>query len=82
VIYNLINLPFNKAYHNYRACLCHCSQFVLLFVGMFYRSMTSSRSVQEVSYIFSPAKLSIALIIICTVISLLVAVYDLYQFIK
>jgi len=57
VMYNLVNLPFTKAYHNYRACMCHCSQFVLLFVSMFYRSMTSSTPIKQVAYIFSPAKL-------------------------
>jgi len=42
LLYNLVNLPFTKAYHNYRANLCHFAQFVTLFVAMFYRSMKST----------------------------------------
>ena len=40
LIYNLVNLPFTKAYHNYRACICHLSQFIILYVAMYYRTMT------------------------------------------
>ncbi len=31
--YNLINLPFTDAYHNYRANICHCAQLVVLLVA-------------------------------------------------
>lgn len=57
LIYNLVNLPFVKAYHNYRACLCHLTQFITLFVAMYYRSMKSTSSPIEVASIFSPAKI-------------------------
>lgn len=43
LLYNLINLPFTKAYHNYRANVCHISQFICLFITLYYRSMTSSK---------------------------------------
>jgi len=43
LMYNLINLPFVKAYHNYRANICHLAQFVCLFVTLYYRSMATSR---------------------------------------
>lgn len=42
LLYNLVNLPFTKAYHNYRANICHLTQFVTLFVAMYYRSMMST----------------------------------------
>lgn len=42
LLYNLVNLPFTKAYHNYRANICHLTQFITLFVAMYYRSMRSS----------------------------------------
>lgn len=42
LLYNLVNLPFTKAYHNYRANICHLTQFICLFVAMYYRSMKSS----------------------------------------
>ena len=57
LIYNLVNLPFAKAYHNYRACLCHFAQFITIFVAMYYRSMKSTTAPSEVAVIFSPAKL-------------------------
>jgi hypothetical protein len=44
LLYNLVNLPFTKAYHNYRANICHFCQFIVLFVAMYYRSMKSSAS--------------------------------------
>ena len=40
LLYNLVNLPFQKAYHNYRACICHLVQFMILYIAMYYRVMT------------------------------------------
>ncbi len=57
LVYNLVNLPFAKAYHNYRACLCHLAQFITIFVAMYYRSMKSTTEPSLVAAIFSPAKL-------------------------
>ena len=54
LMYNLINLPFTKAYHNYRACLCHLTQFIVLFVAMYYRSMKSEATNQELDDIETP----------------------------
>lgn len=42
LLYNLINLPFRKAYNNYRANICHLSQFICLFIVMYYRSIKAS----------------------------------------
>ena len=42
LLYNLVNLPFVRAYHNYRANICHFTQFIILFVAMYYRSMKST----------------------------------------
>lgn len=33
ILYNLINLPFIKPVHNYRACFCHLTQFVILLTA-------------------------------------------------
>lgn len=55
LLYSLVNLPFTKAYHNYRANICHLTNFVTLFVVMFYRSMMSSKSQKEISTIYTPA---------------------------
>jgi hypothetical protein len=42
LLYNLVNLPFSRAYHNYRANICHLTNFTTLFVAMYYRSMMSN----------------------------------------
>lgn len=49
LLYNLVNLPFSKAYHNYRANLCHLVNFLTLFVALYYRSMKSTTSSEEVA---------------------------------
>ena len=57
LLYNLINLPFSKAYHNYRANICHLSQFLILFIAMYYRSMKSGASAEELDSLFFPVYL-------------------------
>jgi hypothetical protein len=57
LLYNLINLPYKKAYHNYRANICHITQFICLFVAMYYRSMMSSTSKTAMATVFSPVYL-------------------------
>lgn len=82
LMYNLVNLPFKKAYHNYRACLCHLTQFITLFVAMYYRSMKSTISPSEVALIFSPAKIEFAILLLTLAVSAFVLAYDTYLFIK
>lgn len=54
LLYNLVNLPFTKAYHNYRANICHLTQFICLFVALYFRSMMSGASQAEVDKIYLP----------------------------
>ena len=54
LLYNLINLPFVKAYHNYRANICHICQFICVFSAIYYRSMNRSHDPNVVSNIDSP----------------------------
>ena len=54
LLYNLVNLPFRKAYHNYRANICHIAQFVCLFVAMYYRSMKVNTDVAAANTIYTP----------------------------
>lgn len=82
LLYNLVNLPFTKAYHNYRACICHLTQFLCLFVAMYYRSMKSTSQPTETAYIFSPVYLEYACIFISLVVSLVVLVYDAYIWLR
>ena len=42
LMYNFVNLPFNSALHNYRANICHLSQFVMIMVANYYEVMKSS----------------------------------------
>ena len=42
LLYNLVNLPFRQAFHNYRANICHLTQFLCLFIAMYFRSMTQN----------------------------------------
>jgi type II secretory pathway component PulF len=37
LLLNIVRPPFVKGYHNYRACYCHFTQFMILFVVMYYR---------------------------------------------
>lgn len=75
MLYNLVNLPFQKAYHNYRANICHIAQFTCLFVGMYYRSMKSTSNVNEVNTIFTPVYIQIIAIAISLLASVLVLIY-------
>lgn len=81
LLYNLVNLPYAKAYHNYRANICHLTQFVCLFVALYYRSMMSSTSRTAVSTVFSPVYLEFSCICLSLIVSLIVLVYEIYLFI-
>ena len=82
LLYNLVNLPFAKAYHNYRANVCHISQFICLFITMYYRSMKSSASTEQVAGIYSPVYLEYCCIFVSLVVSLVVLIYEIYLFVK
>lgn len=82
LLYNLVNLPYAKAYHNYRANICHFAQAICLFVAMYYRSMMSSVPTADVASIYGPAYLEMAAILISLIVSLVVLVYEVYIFVK
>jgi hypothetical protein len=82
LIYNLVNLPFAHAYHNYRANICHLTQFVTLFVAMYYRSMMSTTPLEGSAYTYGPVYLEYGCIVISLVVSLVVLAYEIYLFIK
>lgn len=81
LLYNLVNLPYVKAYHNYRANICHLTQFICLFVALYYRSMMSSTSRTAVSTVFSPVYLEFSCICFSLIVSLVVLLYEIYLFI-
>jgi hypothetical protein len=82
VLYNLIKRPFIKAYHNFRACFCHFTQFMILFVTMYYRSIKSTAAPTTYASIYSPAIIELVFLIICLIVSALILLYDSYLFIK
>ena len=82
LLYNLVNLPFAKAYHNYRANVCHLTQFVIIFITMYYRSMLSSTSTDQAAFIFSPVYFEYSLIALSLFVSLLVLIYEIFLFVK
>ena len=82
LVYNLVNLPFTKAYHNYRANICHFAQFVTLFVAMFYRSMKSTTDLEESASIFTPVYFEYVFIFASVLVSVVVLGYEVYLFIK
>lgn len=82
LLYNLVNLPYSQAYHNYRANVCHLAQAICLFVAMYYRSMKSSQSPLEVAPIYTPAYLQLTAILISLIVSFIVLVYEIYLFVK
>ncbi len=82
ILYNLINLPFKKAYHNYRACICHFSQFGIIFATMYYRSMKCNTHTADVAGIYLPAKIEFSLICLCLLVSAVILLYDSVLFVK
>lgn len=57
ILYNLVNLPFKDAYQNYRAVLCHVTQFIILLVTNYYQSMKLNVPMQTKAKIYQPALL-------------------------
>ena len=82
MVYNLVNLPFVKAYHNYRANICHIAQFICLFVGMYYRSMKSTTNLDEVNTIYTPVYIQMIAIAVSLLASVLVLIYEIYVWIR
>ena len=44
LVYLLINTPFKRGYHNYRAVVVEGTTLIILGVGMYYRSMKAQES--------------------------------------
>ena len=82
LLYNLINLPFTKAYHNYRANICHITQFVCLFVTLYYRSMMSNKSYTNVAVNFTPVYIEYSCILLSFVVTILVLIIEIYVFVS
>ena len=82
LMYHIVNLPFRNVFHNYRAGLVHATEFIILMVTSYYRSMKSTSPLQVKSHYLTAAKLEIGMIVVCMIVSFLVLVYDLVKFCK
>lgn len=77
LLYNLINLPFTKAYHNYRACICHFSQFIILYIAMYYRTMTNGTDTEQIDSTISPVYFELGVLGVAILVSLIVLVVEI-----
>lgn len=80
--YNFVNLPFRKAYQNYRANVCHIAQFVILMVANYYDSLLSNEPWEKRGHEFRGAEIQIWAIYIAIGVSGVCLVYDIYLFIR
>ena len=77
-----MNLPFTDPLQNYRANVVHITQFIILMVTNYYRSMKSTTPLEIKSRMHTAATIEIVAIVICVVISFVVLVYELVQFFR
>ena len=82
ILYNLVNLPFNDAYHNYRANFCHFAQLIILFVTNYYDSLSENEPWETKGYQYSAAEIQIAAIYAAVGLSAACLVVDAYKLIK
>ena len=82
IIYNLVNLPFRKAYHNYRANICHLSQFAILFIAMYYRSMNDGYSINQLDSLVNPVYFELSALGLCIVVGGIVLAVDVYVWVR
>lgn len=55
LVYIMSNLPYVKAYQNYRAIVVQTSGLIILSVAMYYRSMKSNTNPSVTYHILDPA---------------------------
>ena len=75
IMYNIINLPFVSFLHNYRANTIHITQFIILMVTSYYRSMKSTTPIEVKGRIYDPAIVILAAVALCFLASFFVLVY-------
>jgi hypothetical protein len=77
-VYQWGSVPFKQAYHNYRTIVAQSAVMAGLFIGMYYRSMKSTTSVEVRTTVAAPAYLLVVLLFICIGISLTALIYEIY----
>lgn len=78
MMYLAANLPYVKAYHNYRAIIVQLSSLAVLAVTMYYRSMKSFATPDAIFHYLTPAFLEIILMFGCVGVSVGCLAYELY----
>lgn len=81
-MYNLINLPFKDAFHNYRANICHFAQLVILLVTNYYDSLLENDPLEEKAYQYTAAKVQIGAMYTAVAFSGICLIVEAYKFYK
>ena len=82
ILYNIANLPFRSTFHNYRANIIHISQFILLMVSNYYRSMKSTTAISIKSRVYEPGILVLACVGVCLCLSFVGVVYEIFKVVQ
>ena len=82
VVINLANLPFKSTLHNYRSSFIHLTEFLILFVANYYRSMKANTPASDKARMHTAALIEIACLCICVALSLAVGVYEVTVSVK
>ena len=82
LIYVCVNTPFTNVYQNYRAVFVHFTTFFILLVTNFYRNMKQTTEIEIKAKIFAPALIELILIVLCIIFSLIILVYEIYEFVR
>lgn len=79
MVYLLASVPFRRAYQNYRSASAQLGVLAGLFVGMYYRSMKSTTSIETRTEIVGPAYCLVAALFLCLGVSLATLIYEIYR---
>lgn len=82
LLFLMVNLPYAKAYHNYRAIIIQLTGLIILSVTMYYRSMKSNTDPSVAYQILSPALLEVVGIFLSLGVSAGCLLYELVLKIK
>ena len=82
LLYFIGNLPFKEVLENYRSGLVNFSIIFCLLVSNYYRSMKSNTEMAIKARLGIAAKLEIALIVLCIIVSLAVLFKEIYPLVR
>lgn len=77
MVYLFSDLPYVKAYHNWRTCIVHSAGLTGLFMAMYYRSMKSTTPIDIRTQIFLPAIILLGSLMLAIAVSVVSLCYEL-----